>query len=58
MRRRLLSQLWASLHVRPLKALVLTLLLCNIPQVGNFLSDRPSSRVLAPPGGASQVFFG
>lgn len=26
--------------------------------VGNFLSDRPSSRVLAPPGGASQVFFG
>ena len=27
-------------------------------QVGNFLSDRPSSRVLAPPGGASQVFLG
>ena len=27
-------------------------------QVGNFLSDRPSSRVTAPPGGASQVFFG
>mmetsp|Transcript_15991 Transcript_15991/g.48025 ORF Transcript_15991/g.48025 Transcript_15991/m.48025 type:complete len:235 (-) Transcript_15991:382-1086(-) len=26
--------------------------------VGNFLSDRPSSRVLAPPGGASQVTFG
>lgn len=26
--------------------------------VGNFLSDRPSSRVLAPPGGASQVSFG
>lgn len=26
--------------------------------VGNFLSDRPSSRVSAPPGGASQVSFG
>ena len=26
--------------------------------MGNFLSDRPSSRVLAPPGGASQVFLG
>jgi hypothetical protein len=34
------------------------LLLFNALQVGNFLSDRPSSRVLAPPGGASQVFFG
>ena len=34
------------------------LLPCNVTQVGNFLSDRPSSRVLAPPGGASQVFFG
>lgn len=26
--------------------------------VGNFLSDRPSSRVLAPPGGQSQIVFG
>ncbi|CAL8467267.1 g6803 [Coccomyxa elongata] len=26
--------------------------------VGNFLTDRSSSRVLAPPGGASQIFFG
>lgn len=26
--------------------------------VGNFLSDRPSSRVLAPPGGKSQITFG
>lgn len=26
--------------------------------VGNFLTDRNSSRVLAPPGGASQVTFG
>jgi hypothetical protein len=26
--------------------------------VGNFLSDRPSSRVLAAPGGTSQVVFG
>ncbi len=26
--------------------------------VGNFLTDRPSSRVLAAPGGASQIFFG
>ncbi|KDD74680.1 hypothetical protein H632_c1138p1 [Helicosporidium sp. ATCC 50920] len=26
--------------------------------VGNFLSERPSSRVLAPPGGGSQVSFG
>lgn len=25
--------------------------------VGNFLTDRPSSRVLAAPGGASQIFF-
>ena len=31
---------------------------CFTSQVGNFLSDRPSSRVLAPPGGASQVFLG
>ena len=28
------------------------------PQVGNFLTDRPSLRVLAAPGGTSQVFFG
>lgn len=27
-------------------------------QVGNHITDRPSSRVLAPPGGQSQVFFG
>lgn len=27
-------------------------------QVGNHITDRPSSRVLAPPGGASQVHFG
>lgn len=26
--------------------------------VGNFLTDRPSSRVLAPPGGASNIRFG
>ncbi|PNH10996.1 hypothetical protein TSOC_002201 [Tetrabaena socialis] len=26
--------------------------------VGNFITDRPSSRVLAPPGGASQISFG
>lgn len=26
--------------------------------VGNFLTNRNSSRVLAPPGGASQIFFG
>lgn len=26
--------------------------------VGNFITDRPSSRVLAPPGGKSQITFG
>jgi hypothetical protein len=26
--------------------------------VGNFLTDKPSSRVLAPPGGGSQIVFG
>ncbi|EFJ40864.1 hypothetical protein VOLCADRAFT_121666 [Volvox carteri f. nagariensis] len=26
--------------------------------VGNFITDRPSSRVLAPPGGTSQISFG
>ena len=26
--------------------------------VGNFLTDRPSSRVLAAPGGISQIVFG
>lgn len=26
--------------------------------VGNFLTDKPSSRVLAPPGGGSQISFG
>eukprot|EP00197_Chlamydomonas_leiostraca_P015503 CAMPEP_0202867218 /NCGR_PEP_ID=MMETSP1391-20130828/8941_1 /ASSEMBLY_ACC=CAM_ASM_000867 /TAXON_ID=1034604 /ORGANISM="Chlamydomonas leiostraca, Strain SAG 11-49" /LENGTH=187 /DNA_ID=CAMNT_0049547235 /DNA_START=80 /DNA_END=643 /DNA_ORIENTATION=+ len=26
--------------------------------VGNFITDRPSSRVLAAPGGASQIIFG
>ncbi|KAK9823881.1 hypothetical protein WJX72_006147 [[Myrmecia] bisecta] len=26
--------------------------------VGNFMTERNSSRVLAPPGGASQIFFG
>ncbi len=27
----------------------------GMQNVGNFLTDRPSSRVLAPPGGGSQV---
>ena len=26
--------------------------------VGNFITDKPSSRVLAPPGGGSQISFG
>lgn len=26
--------------------------------VGNFVTDRPSSRVLAPPGGASNISLG
>ena len=26
--------------------------------VGNFLTDRPSSRVLAAPGGGSSIIFG
>jgi hypothetical protein len=26
--------------------------------VGNFITDKPSSRVLAPPGGKSQISFG
>ena len=26
--------------------------------VGNFITDKPSSRVLAPPGGGSQICFG
>lgn len=26
--------------------------------MGNFLTDKPSSRVLAPPGGGSQIVFG
>lgn len=26
--------------------------------VGNFVTGRPTSRVLAPPGGASQISFG
>jgi len=26
--------------------------------VGNFISDRPSSRVIAPPGGGSQITLG
>ena len=26
--------------------------------VGNFITDRPTSRVLAPPGGRSQITFG
>ena len=26
--------------------------------MGNFLTDRPSSRVLAAPGGVSQIVFG
>jgi SPIRAL1-like protein len=26
--------------------------------VGNFITDRPSSRVMAPPGGISQITFG
>jgi hypothetical protein len=30
----------------------------SLPQVGNYITDRPSSRVTAPPGGASQVHFG
>ena len=31
---------------------------CGRLQVGNHITDRPSSRVTAPPGGASQVDFG
>lgn len=30
----------------------------GLQNVGNFLTDRPSSRVLAAPGGASQIVFG
>ncbi|GMH32562.1 hypothetical protein BSKO_00396 [Bryopsis sp. KO-2023] len=30
----------------------------GMQNVGNFLTDRSSSRVLAPPGGQSNVFFG
>lgn len=30
----------------------------GMQNVGNFLTDRPSSRVLAPPGGKSQISFG
>uniref|UniRef100_A0A7S0S1Z3 SAP domain-containing protein n=1 Tax=Chlamydomonas leiostraca TaxID=1034604 RepID=A0A7S0S1Z3_9CHLO len=30
----------------------------NCQNVGNFITDRPSSRVLAPPGGKSQITFG
>jgi protein SPIRAL1 and related proteins len=26
--------------------------------VGNFITDKPSSRVLAPPGGGSKIMFG
>lgn len=29
-----------------------------LQNVGNFITDRPSSRVLAPPGGSSQIIFG
>lgn len=30
----------------------------GMQNVGNFISDRPTSRVLAPPGGGSQISFG
>ncbi|KAG1665396.1 hypothetical protein FOA52_015806 [Chlamydomonas sp. UWO 241] len=30
----------------------------GVQNVGNFITDRPSSRVLAPPGGKSQISFG
>ena len=36
----------------------LTLLLCNVPQVGSFPGEGPSRRALAPPAGASQVAQG
>lgn len=36
----------------------MTELLRVLLQVGNHITDRSSSRVLAPPGGASQVYFG
>jgi SPIRAL1-like protein len=29
-----------------------------VKNVGNFMTDRNSSRVLAPPGGASSISFG
>ena len=33
-------------------------LACVLQNLGNFLTDRNSSRVLAPPGGASSIVFG
>ena len=30
----------------------------RVQNLGNFLTDRNSSRVLAPPGGASSIVFG
>lgn len=30
----------------------------GMQNVGNFITDRPTSRVLAPPGGGSQIMFG
>ena len=30
----------------------------GMQNVGNFITDRPSSKVLAPPGGHCQISFG
>jgi hypothetical protein len=54
----------ASAHLNGLLSL-LTLtrsesfpLLSNSQNLGNFMTDRNSSRVLAPPGGVSSISFG
>ena len=60
-----------SRHSKPIKTFVLTLFnlkttikttitlaLHSHRNVGNFITDRTSSRVLAPPGGGSQITFG
>jgi hypothetical protein len=31
---------------------------CDLQNLGNFMTDRNSSRVLAPPGGQSSICFG
>jgi hypothetical protein len=31
---------------------------CFPAQTGNFITDKPTSRVLAPPGGRTQISFG